>query len=275
MQALLAIVWLGYATPTLVAYGAGKTDAPPHAILEFSRDRTLKEWATTFELTTASGSEYVLHLQYGARGNSYDSDTLTAILTANWIVESAEDGSVRVYGTRTKEGKADAVKSLTLTNQLVRGMGRMPALTAVGKVEVKVELDEGKRKPAPDRQPRATGPVFPNEPFVEFDLTTLPAGAENVGWKITFDIRTTAGKEEPWIQIPIEVASINAATNITALVGVCLADCAFKGEVVGKTKIRVYGGIRGDRFYPAVHGTVTSPDLKPAELPKVTNPKRL
>ena len=44
-----------------------------------------------------------------------------------------------------------------------------------------------------------------------------------------------------------------------------------KAEIIGKTRLRVYGQVRDGRFHHALKGSVESEDLKPAELPKVTN----
>jgi hypothetical protein len=45
---------------------------------------------------------------------------------------------------------------------------------------------------------------------------------------------------------------------------------AVKTLRVGKTKLRVYGGVWADQFYSATKGSIESPDLTKDELPKVT-----
>ncbi|HJZ54126.1 MAG TPA: hypothetical protein VKE74_04180 [Gemmataceae bacterium] len=270
MRTLLAVSFLAAVGLSPAANPPAKKADPPHAMLAFSRDRTLRQWVSTFEMTTASGQVYGLWIEYGARGNMYDTDTLKALLAANWVAAPTEDGSVRVYGVRTAEGKTDAVKSLTVTNRLVKGTGQMPKLSGIGEVKVDTKEDDGKARPAAEKRP-PTGPKIADDTFVEFDLTTLPPGAMGVFWRLTFEVRTTAEEEEPWIRIPMEVASDGAAETITDVIEITLADAGFKSEVVGKTKFRVYGGVWEGRYYPATKGSVESPNLKKEQLPKVTD----
>jgi hypothetical protein len=44
-----------------------------------------------------------------------------------------------------------------------------------------------------------------------------------------------------------------------------------KAVIIGKTRLRVYGKVMNGRFDPALKGSVESDDLKPEELPRVTN----
>ena len=252
-----------------------KKPEPPYALFEFSGDRTLKQWTTTFEMTTASGATYELAIEFGDLGRNRADTAVKTQLAANWVVEPTDNGCVRIYGVRTKEGKADPVKALTATNRLRAGTGQMPILTGSGGAKVAVKTDDGKTKADPARKVPPKGPEFREETFVEFDLSTLPAGAKDVNWKLDWEIRTTAGKEEPWLTVPMQVASTVAAEVSVEMLDILFPYHAFKAEVVGKTKIRVYGAVLADRFYPAERGSVTSPDLKPEQLPKVTNPKRL
>src|SRR5262249_9781697 len=157
--------------------------------------------------------------------------TMQAQLAANWMVESM-DRSVKIYGVRAKDGTADAVKTLTITNKLRGGMGQMPTLSAFNGAKVEVITDDGKAKPDPKRKVPPKGRTFPGETFVEFDLSTLPLGADDVIWKMNWEVRTTAGKEEPWIEIPLAVASVNAAENLTFLADDTFPESGFKTELV-------------------------------------------
>ncbi|QJW95730.1 hypothetical protein [Frigoriglobus tundricola] len=275
MRALLAVFAVAVPGVASATDPPAKQVDPPYALLEFSGDRTLKQWTTTFEMTTASGATYELAIDFGDRSSGYANASVKAQLAANWVAEPTDNGNVRIYGVRTKEGKADAVKAMTATNRLRGGMGQMPILTGSGGATVKVKTDDGEAKPDPARKVPPRGPEFREETFVEFDLSTLPAGAKGTSWKLNWEIRTTAGKDEPWVSVPMEVTSVEAPVISVEVLDCVLPDSAFKAEAIGKTKIRVYGAVLGDRYYPAEKGSVTSPHLKPEQLPKITNPKRL
>ena len=248
---------------------AKKSELPPHAVLEFSRDRTLDQWTTTFELTTASGAAYELTVLFGVRGNAYAKMAMQELLATNWMVEEF-DRNVRIYGVRAKDGTADAVKALTITNRLVKGEGQMPTLSAVGGAKVTTKDDDKPAKADPKRKVPPTGPKFPTETFVEVDFGVLPAGTACVFWEFKWDVRTTAGKDEPNLQFKFEVNSDEAAENCQLCAGIVFWDCSYKIEAVGKTKLRIYGAVLNGRYYPAEGATIQSPQLKANQLPKVT-----
>lgn len=273
MRTLLSACFLLTANAAFAVDSPAKKAEPPHAVLEFSRDVTLKQWTTTFELTTTSGANYEITIPFGERGNNYDERAMEALLTANWMVEVA-DRNVRIHGVRKKDGTADAVKELTITNLLVKGEGRTPTLSAVGDAKVTAKDADKPVKADPKRKTPPAGPKFPGETFVEVDFGVLPAGTACVFWEFKWDVRTTAGKEEPNLQFKFEVNSDEAAENCLLCADSIFWDCSYKIEAVGKTKLRIYGAVLNGRYYPAENATIESPQLKANQLPKVTPPKR-
>ena len=53
-----------------------------------------------------------------------------------------------------------------------------------------------------------------------------------------------------------------------------MKDNRFEAEVVGMTRLRVYGRIWNGKLIPATEGKVESKNLKKEELPKVKNPPK-
>jgi hypothetical protein len=76
-------------------------------------------------------------------------------------------------------------------------------------------------------------------------------------------------------EVNIEADSRFAHDGLCEWIADLYNERGYKAEWDGKTTVRVYGGVFKDHFHPVIKGEVTSPDLKPNELPKVTNPKRL
>lgn len=245
---------------------------PPHATLSFSGDVKLDQWATTFELTTASGANYEKTILFGVRGNMHTEKVMEELLAANWLVEAVKR-EVRIYGVRTKDGKGDAIKSLAITNRIVKGFGRMPGLTATGGAKASATDDEQPAKVDPMRKVPSAGPVFADDPFVELDFAPVPKGEPCLFWEFKFDLRTTAGKEEPNLQFTIEVNAQNAAEYLLDFIGIYWR-ASYKVEQVGKTKVRFYGAVYQGRYYPAADATIKSKHLVDEQLPKVTPPKK-
>jgi hypothetical protein len=243
---------------------------PPHAVISFPEGHP-KAWITTFELTTASGARYEVRFNY-RDGMDFYAETAALLLAANWVVELTAFTCMRVHGARTKRGETDPVRSLVLVHHLVEGKGAMPLLRSVDGVKVEVKTDDGTAKTAPAGKPPPTGPDLGAESYVEFDLSTVPAGAGKAPPSVTFEIYTTAGSDDSsaWISTPVDPAApAQAAAGLLE----SLSQTGCKAEVVGQTRLRVYGQVRGDRYYPALKGSVDSDDLRPEELPKVTNPR--
>ncbi len=108
------------------------------------------------------------------------------------------------------------------------------------------------------------------KPYVEFDFSPLPRGGM-VQYKFHFGIRTT--DKEIGHSGPISVAGVGDPELTCQAFASFLENSEWKAKVVDKTKVRVYGYRLGDTLVPVTTGSVESKDLKPEELPKVTNPK--
>jgi len=268
MQALLWSVFLLVAHPN-VASSAAKPKEPPHALLSFSFDVGLKGWITTFEMTTAKGKCYEVSVTY-SQDSILSSATMTVLLSANWMAyQEIGSNGIRVYGARTREGSLDAISSLRIINRLVAGEGEMPHLGSVGGVKVEVITDKG--SPAAIQKLRPTGPDLPDDTFVEFDIAPLPTGGpDEPPWQSAWDI--SFGPKDPNGGIRVQT-DIDPAKPCEVLDGVLesFLDFSCKAEIIGKTRLRVYGRVAEGRFLPVLKGSVDSDDLKPEELPKVTN----
>lgn len=117
------------------------------------------------------------------------------------------------------------------------------------------------------------------EPYVEFDLSPLPEGPGILSLSIKVETTDPDISFETKIQRQIPTGGMPAPVGQTNM-GTCehlvdsMKQMKFRAEVVNQTKIRVYGRPFNDTFLPATRGTVTSPDLKKDELPKVKNPPK-
>jgi hypothetical protein len=108
-------------------------------------------------------------------------------------------------------------------------------------------------------------------PYVEFDFRTLPqVGTGTYTVKLTIE---TQDKDVKFSESLEFARGTNPNTNCE-FVAAFLNRNKFKSEVINKTKLRVYGRTFNDKLIPATKGMVESPDLKPEELPKVTNPEK-
>ena len=103
----------------------------------------------------------------------------------------------------------------------------------------------------------------PGEPYIEIDFTPMPG--DQVRSTITVTVETTDKDLTFSERITVKMkhdALCDLVVNI-------LGDVKFKAEVVGKSKVRVYGRTFNDKFYPVTKGSVTSPDLEKEQLPTV------
>lgn len=270
MPVISAAVLLLLSVPTPPADKAGEQKLPPHAVIVFAQDPP-RAWTTTFELTTASGSCYEVRLHYREAMN-HETETTALLLAANWVVELTPFEPVRVYGARTKGGGTDPVRSLVLTHQLVDGRGAMPQVRSVDGVRAAASADGGTAGPARAGIPRPTGPDLGADSFVEFDLATIPATSLEQSPGVTFELYTGAGADGFCCASSRQLdpaAPGEAAAEL--LESFTLLGC--RAEVVGRTRVRLYGHVRQGRYHPALRGSVDSDDLKPGELPRVTNPR--
>jgi hypothetical protein len=267
MRALVFACWFVAVTS---AFAAPIKDPPPpaKAVLDFFGSP--KAWEMTLEMTTASGAVYELRIDLDDNvGNIFRHMTQRQFIKANWMAEMSGDRSIHIYGVRTKEGKADAVKTLVLTNRVRRGEGQTPELRESGGVKVKTRKGEAGDMPAREGKPPPPGPDLGEEPFVEFDFSPLPEWSPDVKFSLRVD---TA---DPKTYFKTSFTGVGSRADICIGLEESLNEIGLKAEVAGKTKLRVYGKVRDNRFNPATKGTVDSDILTPAELPKVTNPKRL
>jgi hypothetical protein len=248
-----------------------KPEKPPHALFLFSANGSPREWITTFEMTTASGARYAVRLNYSPRFIA-DSATLNTLLAANWLAE-AEFGSsgIRIYGARTREGPIDAVRALKIINRRIDDSGDLPHLAAVGSVAVEVKADDGKTKSERTGKPFPTGPTIKDESYVEFDISPLPvAGPARISWQSSWGVFFRTGDSSYDVGTSID---IDPAKPWRALEEVLesFSRMSCKAEIVGKTRLRVYGMVLDGRYYPAIKGSVESEEIKPEELPNITS----
>jgi hypothetical protein len=110
-----------------------------------------------------------------------------------------------------------------------------------------------------------------NNTYVEFDFSTLPRDGKG-RYKLQITILTT--DKDIKLSEPADLTREGNPEDTCAFIAFFLNNNKFKAEVVDKTKLRVYGRIFNDKLIPATEGSVTSPDLKKEELPKVKNPPK-
>lgn len=267
MRTLLAVLLLAaFGLAPAADPPAKKPDPPAHAILTFGNSP--KSWDMTLEMTTASGASYELPIDL-SYGNAFREMTQGQLIRVNWMAELSGDLSIRIYGVRTKSGKADAVKSLRVTTRVRQGLGQTPKVTATDGVKVEAREDDGKAKPAAEKRP-SRGPDLGAEPFVEFDFSVLPPPP---GIKGKFTWRIDTEDDRRFFKDTVG-GDLCYHDDFCLGLEMSLNEIGFKAEVVGKSRLRVYGNVREDRFYPATKGSIESPDLKKEQLPKVTNPRR-
>lgn len=114
--------------------------------------------------------------------------------------------------------------------------------------------------------------VSANPPYVEFDFSTLPENGEGE-CSLTLTVFTEDKDLKYTSTMKGNVKKVPSG-DICAFFAGDMKDNRFKAEVVGKTKLRVYGRIFNGELIPATKGMVESKDLKPEELPKVKNPEK-
>jgi hypothetical protein len=240
---------------------------PPHAAVTFPAARP-SAWVTMFELTTASGACYQVQVDY-RDGMDFEVMTAASLLAANWVVESSAFFPLRVYGTRTKSGETDAIRSLRITSRIVEGEGATPLLRSVHGATVEMRsrtTDERRAGPI-----RRTGPDITDTSFVEFDLAPLPAsGPLELPWRTSWGVYSWAGDSSYDVGVSTDIDPTEPWRVLEDVLE-SFSRMGCKAEIVGKTELRVYGMVIGGRYYPALKGIVESEDLKPEELPKVTN----
>ena len=109
------------------------------------------------------------------------------------------------------------------------------------------------------------------ESYVEFDFSTLPSTGEG---NCTFTlIVLTADRDYKYRAERKGARKFDPQATCAGYAGNMEVN-KFKAVIVDKTKLRVYGRILNGKLIPATKGMVESPDLTPAELPKVTNPTK-
>ena len=246
---------------------AGVADSRPLAIAELRPGK----WSCRISVQIETDGEKTYSIQYEDESSSTDDVTrdmlLSRLIHANWLVDADGHFGIKVFGVRGKAGKVDPVKRLLIVG--TKQQGRDPVKLR-GLRGARVQFQEGKRKPGEKRPP--PGPELGSEPFVEFDFTTMPDGNEtDRGWRLKLEVMTSlkdlmfrSQRHAPNRGPPRETLCLSLAMG--------LEWAGFKAEVVDKSKVRVYGAVFDGRFYPATRGIVESPNLRPNELPKVTNP---
>jgi hypothetical protein len=245
----------------------------PYAYILFRSSDTLKEWTSLLTMTTVSKARYEVRLNYGPK-RDFDADTFHVLLAANWLAEvDFEPVSIRLYGVRAPAGEVEAIESIVLVNHLVDGVGEMPVLYSIGGVKVETKKDDGKARRAPAGKPLPNGPVFRDQTYVELDFSTLPIVTPRVDWNVTFNFYAPdrSGYTGPHFSIlgtPLDSSNPHVSASD---VWNSLCSAGYKAELIGLTKVRVYGHVVRGRYYPALRGEVESEDLKPEELPKVKN----
>lgn len=273
MRALLLTGWFAIVAPAVTADPPAKPAEPLHAVLTFGeRKKQPKSWFMKLELKTASGSVYELPILLDTDKETDPLGSMQrAMMDANWMADpSRKERTIRIYGARKKDGTVDAVKSLALTNRIVHGEGELPNLTAVGGATVDAREDKGEAKPERVGM-RPKGPDLGAEPHVEFDFTHLP-DVQDVYWNFVLKLHTTQWAEPDKSEFEIISQGVHDGF-LCRIMAEMMNERGIKAERVGKTKLRVYGWVHKDRFYPVTKGSIESPELKGDQLPKVTQPK--
>ena len=242
----------------------------PVATLEFSASPT--EWVTTLEMTTASGAKYLQPLKFDAikQGNVFRFDALRQLIDANWMAELEGERSVMIYGARKKDRSCDPVKTLIISHRVIRGgRGDPPKLSGTGGAAVEIRKDA--TAPPASTKPPPPGPDLGDEAYVEFDFSTLPRAGDG---EYRFRVIVLTPHEK--VKYDLEVKGprkFSPETHCDAL-AYNLRGTQFKAQVVGETKLRVYGCVNNGYWYPATEGRIESAELTKDELPKVTNPQK-
>jgi hypothetical protein len=149
----------------------------------------------------------------------------------------------------------------------------MPDLSPVGAVKVETKNEKGKSGPARKGKLLPTGPELRDGAYVEFDLARFPIGCPGENWNVSFNIFASGGNghnDYPQVMVSLTVEASNPlACGPQVLQSLLRFSC--KAELIGQTKLRVYGQVVSGRYNPVHRGAVESEDLPPHQLPKVKN----
>jgi hypothetical protein len=185
------------------------------------------------------------------------------------MVESGPFIPLRIYGTRTRSGETDPVRSLIITNRVIEGEAATPQLRSVGGVSVKVKKPTTEEKG--EGPQRRSGPHIAEASFVEFDIEPVAvAGPAAVPWRAWWGVSFRPGDPNPCISVSLDFDPTKPCEILEEILESFQGD-GCKAEIIGRTRLRVYGIVIGGRYYPALKGSIYDEDPLPEVLPKVTN----